>query len=473
MGKLIKWGLIIFGIFFVFWLFTDDSEIVESDYTDEIIKDTIEVSNTYKEAKNTTVLIYMIGSDLESESEEATTDISEMLKAGVGENTNVIIQTMGTKKWANYNISAKRTERYRVEGKSLRLVDDSLPQLDSTKSKTLSDFISWGVNNYKADRYQLILWNHGGGPVYGFGLDQNQSEDEALTIDEIQSALKKANVHFDFIGMDSCIMSSLEVAAVLQPYCDYAILSEDFESGYGWQYTRWLKQIEHSPYIDTVQLGKILVDDMIKSNVDNDEDSATLAVIDESKIGKLYSVWKKFAYENEKKLLNENYSREKKQRGRGFLDSWLYDDSDVTMDSYYITDIMSVASTISSDTSDALKSALNEAIAYYKYTSEDDLTGISICLPYGDKDFYKQLKEVYTNSGFDKDYVNWLNKFVTAKGKDNYYDYSEFDDEWLGWGKYEDDYDWDDWGDYDYEDEDWYDEYEYGFFDAVLDFIFG
>ena len=125
-----------------------------------------------KAEPTTTVLVYMNGSNLESEDGEATIDLNEMVAAGTSDKVNVLVQTMGTKKWdKTFGISGKRTQRYKVSGKGLALVDDSLGQLDTTKASTLQDFISWGAANYPADRYILLFWNHGGGPVYGFGYD--------------------------------------------------------------------------------------------------------------------------------------------------------------------------------------------------------------------------------------------------------------------------------------------------------------
>ncbi len=182
-----------------------------------------------------TVFVYMNGSDLESEDGEATEDLCEMLAANISSQVNVLVETIGTKSWSKrLGIASDHTQRYKAEAGNLVLVDDSLGQLDCTSPDTLADFISWGAENYPANRYILIFWDHGAGPVYGFGYDEHQSEDSVLTIDEIQTAIRQSGIYFDIIGMDSCIMSSLELCCAMYNYCDYMILSEDFESGYGW-----------------------------------------------------------------------------------------------------------------------------------------------------------------------------------------------------------------------------------------------
>ena len=93
------------------------------------------------------------------------------------------------------------------------------------------------------------------------------------------------------------------------------------------------------------------------------------------------------------------------------------------------------------DKTNALRAALKAAIAYYAHgKGNDELTGLSVSLPYGDDYFYEELVKVYTNLGFDSNYIDWLGKFVNASGYDNQYDYSGFCDSWSGWGSYEEDY---------------------------------
>lgn len=120
-----------------------------------------------------------------------------------------------------------------------------------------------------------------------------------LTIDEIQTAIRQSGIYFDIVGMDSCIMSSLELCCAMYNYCDYMILSEDFESGYGWSYTGWLNALSENTSISSEELGKIIVDDMIADNEENGEGSSTLALIDESYMKVLYTAWADFAYAND------------------------------------------------------------------------------------------------------------------------------------------------------------------------------
>lgn len=420
-----------------------------------------------------TVFVYMNGSDLESEDGEATEDLCEMLAANISSQVNVLVETIGTKSWSKrLGIASDHAQRYKAEAGNLVLVDDSLGQLDCTSPDTLADFISWGAENYPANRYILIFWDHGAGPVYGFGYDEHQSEDSVLTIDEIQTAIRQSGIYFDIIGMDSCIMSSLELCCAMYNYCDYMILSEDFESGYGWSYTGWLNALSDNTSISSEELGKIIVDDMIADNEENGEGSSTLALIDESYMKVLYTAWADFAYANEPALLGENYSMHVRGgrrahpvlREKGLFDFLFDEDGDYSMSDYYITDIMAVAQNIESKETEALAAAVNLSICYFNCTDDEvGMTGLSVTLPYGDSEFYGYLYPVFTGVGMDADYVGWLEKFVYAEGYNDYYDYeSWYEDDWEGWDDYEDDWDWIDWlffEDDDYWEDDSWDEW--------------
>lgn len=420
-----------------------------------------------------TVFVYMNGSDLESEDGEATEDLCEMLAANISSQVNVLVETIGTKSWSKrLGIASDHTQRYKAEAGNLVLVDDSLGQLDCTSPDTLADFISWGAENYPANRYILIFWDHGAGPVYGFGYDEHQSEDSVLTIDEIQTAIRQSGIYFDIIGMDSCIMSSLELCCAMYNYCDYMILSEDFESGYGWSYTGWLNALSENTSISSEELGKIIVDDMIADNEENGEGSSTLALIDESYMKVLYTAWADFAYANEPALLGENYSMYVRGgrrahpilREKGLFDFLFDEDGDYSMSDYYITDIMAVAQNIESKETEALAAAVNLSICYFNCTDDEvGMTGLSVTLPYGDSEFYGYLYPVFTGVGMDADYVGWLEKFVYAEGYNDYYDYeSWYEDDWEGWDDYEDDWDWIGWlffEDDDYWEDDSWDEW--------------
>ena len=439
-----------------------------------------------------TVMVYMNGSDLESEYGYATEDLREMLNATLSDNVNVIIQTGGTKKWKTDGISNKHSQRFLVKDKHLELIDDSLGQLDITDEYTLRDFIIYANANYPADRNILIFWDHGGGVVYGYGVDENLNDPyAALTIDEIQRAVRDSGVKFEMIGFDSCLMGGLETACALCDYSDYLIVSEDFESGSGWEYQNWLSLLGYNSSTPMTDVAKVIVNDFIQESLFA-ESEGVLALIDLRYTRLLYSAWTDFAYANEDELLSYDYtmSMQRSERapdsmfeknGKKDIWDWLYTDS-YTMETYcYAVDIMALASTMNTDESNALASVMKSAVLYCSSTAGDSyMTGLSVTLPYGDNDFYDELKDVFTKCGFDNKYLTFLAKFADTDDSITNYDWSSSGFE--GWDTYDDSYY--DWNDYDWNDFDWdsyydsyydfddgyYDSYDYNSYDRDYDY---
>ncbi|MCR5420068.1 MAG: hypothetical protein K6E98_03585 [Lachnospiraceae bacterium] len=366
-----------------------------------------------------TVMIYMIGSDLESKKSEATMDISEMLASGIGNNVNVLIETLGTRKWNDYGIASDHTQIHSIENGELKLVKDDLGQLDSTKKETLAEFVGYCADNYTADRYILLFWDHGAGPVYGFGYDEWQDEEASLTLDEIMEALaENREVKFDIIGMDCCVMANIETALALKDYCKYSVLSEDFVSSIGWDYESWMSELEKNPDISALDLGKLIIDKTVADNeIDPEGRSTTMVMVDESKAMGLFNAWKDYAYLNENKLLALTKSVSSKGGiGSSIRSSiWKTVGKAMAIEDYNICDVSAVMEKTDNTGAKAgiLKEAKHSAICHFKQTgNEGKLNGISVCLPWGDIDFYNKLYKVYNRCGFDEDYIRWLEKFA-------------------------------------------------------------
>lgn len=187
-----------------------------------------------------TLLVYVCGSDLESRFGAASNNIAEMQEATLGEGVNVLIQTGGAKRWQDVAISAMSTDRYLITSGKKQLVDRNTVRQNFGESKTLSDFIKFGVAQYPADKYGLILWNHGAGSLGGVCFDACFGND-ALTLPELGAALADAKEalgkKFEFIGFDACLMATYDTASLLAPYAGYMIASEESEPSSGWDYS--------------------------------------------------------------------------------------------------------------------------------------------------------------------------------------------------------------------------------------------
>jgi len=231
-----------------------------------------------------TLMIYMCAGDLEYISGAATQDLNEMIQSRIPEDgdVTVYIQTGGTKEWRMPGLTNRQAERWVVGSEELRLVE-SLGWVDMGKKGTLEGFLLAGLRDYPADRYGLILWDHGFGPAGG--VCQDEISRNILHLEDIFGALETAShaegYHkFAFIGLDACLMAAYETACYLQPFADYMIASVESEPAGGWSYGGWLPALVQNPGISVVELGTLIVDSYISAYADSPVTYACLSVAD-------------------------------------------------------------------------------------------------------------------------------------------------------------------------------------------------
>ena len=400
MKKAVLILIVIFGIITGIMLISDEEDI-ENIGTD-----------TY------TVMIYMCASDLESDGGYATSDISEMLNATIDDKVNLIIETGGTTQWQDYGISNETNQIYKIENKELKLIKDNLGIQEMTNPQTLTDFIKYCKNEYPADKYSLILWDHGGGAISGFGYDENyENSEDTLTLDELRESLNTTNVNFEFIGFDACLMGNIETAYSVKDFAKYLIASEETEPGGGWNYKELLNKISKNTSADTIEISKAIVDSFIDDNNGffSFED-ATLSVIDLQNVDELYGTLCKFMKNIEEEELDQNkFSVVSKAIGntKSFAEG-----------EYDIIDLVDFAKQINNENSQELIEQVSNTVKYYKNTDlVENTNGISIYIPFSDLSYYEDMIKIYRNINMDEEYISILTKFVNqlVGGKEKSY----------------------------------------------------
>ncbi|MBQ1691689.1 MAG: hypothetical protein II017_02670, partial [Erysipelotrichaceae bacterium] len=177
-----------------------------------------------------TIMVYMCGSDLESQAAMGVYDLQEMSKAKIADNVNVIVYTGGCTKWHTDIISNKVNQIYQVVGNGqIGCLVDNAGTGSMVDPNTLVSFIEFCEENFEANRYELIMWDHGGGSVSGYGYDEKYPKRGSMSLAQIDQALTEADVKFDFIGFDACLMATTETALMLSEHADYMIGSEESE----------------------------------------------------------------------------------------------------------------------------------------------------------------------------------------------------------------------------------------------------
>lgn len=356
-----------------------------------------------------TIMVYMCATDLESRSGMATRDLNEMLKAKLDdEHINLIVETGGTSAWQNNTIPAKKNMIYRVTSQGLEELVPNLGRRSMVEPDNLGSFIEFCAKNYPANRNFLILWDHGGGSISGYGYDELYPNG-TMTLDEVDSALRSADVKFDFVGYDACLMATLETALVSERYSDYLLASEAVEPGTGWYYTNFLSELSENSSIETIDLGKTIIDDFVTASKQASPQSpATLSLIDLAELsGTLPPAFKEFSSSTADLIDQDQYAVVSNARSgsKNFSTS-----SEINQ-----IDLIHFASRLGTDAGSELVSALSDAVKYNRCTTNvSNAYGVSVYFPNGRANGVNTALNTYDKIGMDESYADCIKSFASV-----------------------------------------------------------
>lgn len=355
-------------------------------------------------ADKVTVMVYICGADLESDDGCGTLDINEMLAADLGDNVNVVLETGGCTYWSTPGIRDGEVQRWAIDNGELVELQQ-LGKRPMLNAGELGDFISFAAENYPANRYQLIFWDHGGGSLYGFGYDE-MYPNMVMFLTDIADALEKSSVKFDIVGFDACLMGTIETAYMLEPYADYLIGSEETEPAYGWDYTPWLNALGDNPSIDTVELGKVIVDSFMDHNATDgaqDGPDNTLSVVALREIPGVYEELCDYMENATEALANKEFKMISSAvaRSRSFAEG-----------DYDLIDIMDFAVRADLEGLDELTAVLKSAVKYSDSTANTGVHGLSMYFPYTYLEVYGYAKEIFAEFGYGGPIYEFYDTFV-------------------------------------------------------------
>ncbi len=382
-----------------------------------------------------TVMIYMCGTDLESKYGMATSDLSEMVKANISDKVNVIVETGGAKAWKNSVVSNSVNQIYKVHKGGLERLEDNYGSDSMTAPDNLRDFIKYCNKNYPANRNILILWDHGGGSISGFGYDEKSSSSGSMGLSKINQALTEANVKFDWIGFDACLMSTLETAYVCGNFADYLIASEEVEPGTGWYYTDWLNELSDNSSVSTLELSRGIIDDYVKAcRASSYSAQVTLAVTDLAQLqATIPPLFREFSTSTTELISGDNYKLVSDARAgaRQFSQS-----SRINQ-----VDLSDLALRIGTDEAKALAEAIQSCVKY-NGTTISRCYGLSIYFPYETLTNVSTAVNTYEAIGLDAEYSKCIKSFaslgygaqVGSSASQNPSYGSSSGDSWSDWG---------------------------------------
>jgi len=357
-----------------------------------------------------TILVYMCGTDLESQQGMATSDLKEMANATIGEKINLIIYTGGCRRWRNDVISSSVNQIYQIKNGRFQCLEQDMGSASMVNPDTLAKFIEYGNSHFAANRMCLILWDHGGGSVSGYGYDEKVGHNQSMTLAGINNALKKANVKFDFIGFDACLMATVENGIMLSQYADYMIASEETEPGVGWYYTNWLSRLSSNTSMPTIQIGKMIADDFVAvCDRQCRGQATTLSVIDLAELqATIPTELKEFSIETNDLIQNKEYKTVSSARSktREFAQQSKIDQ----------IDLVDFAKNLGTKEGKSLVKALQSAVKYNKTGgSISHAYGLSIYFPYQRVNKVSQIVSTYQAIGMDEDYMRCIQEFASLE----------------------------------------------------------
>jgi Clostripain family len=201
--------------------------------------------------------------------------------------------------------------RFRVGAGGAEEDAEELGDVDSGDPKTVLDFAAWGMGMMPAERYALVLWNHGSGfrpddfdalyteaerssarvrpaelverarqpvarlfftpsvrtivtrPTEGErAILSDDATGHSLDTIELRKVIEGVNRRLgrklDVLGMDACLMSTFEVAYEVRDLVEIVVGSEELEPNAGWDYAGVLRDLA-SDGLDAEALGRSIV----------------------------------------------------------------------------------------------------------------------------------------------------------------------------------------------------------------------
>ena len=356
-----------------------------------------------------TLMVYLCGADLESRSGMATKDLQEMLNASFGKNLKLIVYTGGCSNWRNNQISSRVNQIWQVEGGKLKCLEDNAGTGAMTSPETLTSFIKYCAKNFKANRYALVLWDHGSGSVSGYGYDERNTRAGSMSLAGLNQAFQNGGVKFDFIGFDTCLMGTVENAMMCSKYADYLIASEETEPGIGWYYTDCLTAWGNDTSMETLDIGKQICDDFVsKCATSCRGQQTTLALIDLAELEHTVpSKLKSFAQSVTSLVSGKQYKTVSNARNgsREFGTSAKVD----------MVDLTDLCNKLNTQESGALAKVIQSAVKYNRTGNISSAYGLSIYFPYNKMSNVDKAVSTYAAIGMDADYAKAIRAFAQVE----------------------------------------------------------
>ena len=148
-------------------------------------------------------------------------------------------------------------------------------------SSTFEEFLNWGLSEFPAEKYGVILWDEDGRGMDGVCFDEVNYRHDPLLASEVYTALENVfedngiQEKFEFIGYDACRMQVQDIAELNSDFFNYMVASQNIRSDDGWEYDAFLEDVYHDE--DTETILRTVVDTYFVGDGINNE--STMSVL--------------------------------------------------------------------------------------------------------------------------------------------------------------------------------------------------
>lgn len=372
------------------------------------------------EKKNKTILMYVVGSNLESQSSNASYDLKEIMQSDVDiDNCNVVAFTGGTNGWLMNIPSDKNCALYLAEdnGENFFYLANIFNDTDMADPTTLEFFLNYAYYAFPADEYDLILWDHGGA-ITGFGVDEKT--ENTMGLNGIDDALNKTpfngNAKMKWIAFDACLMAGLETALLLAEHADYLIASEEVMKGAGFDYS-FLNTVSRATS-NGVDAGRDIADltyEFTVKYINDFVDDFTMSCIDLNKISNVEESLDNLSARISE-VIESVFNEYSSFRINEFEFGFGYDYDTIDLNSF-----ADFWSKYFPSESENLVSAISDAVVY-NIAKRETSKGISVFNAYStlDTNLYDVADYVYKNGEICPNYLDFIEQFkdVYENGSD-------------------------------------------------------
>lgn len=365
-----------------------------------------------------TIMIYMVGSNLESESGLGTVDLNSINYNNMdNKNINVVLIAGGSERWDNNYIDENETSIYELTASGYKKVKTQDIQ-NMGDSKVFSNYLNYVYENYKTDKYDLIFWNHGGA-IYGSEFDDLSGDN--LTLEEMRVGLSNSNFNknnkLETVIFRTCLNGTIEIADTFKDYSDYLVASEEITLGSSITgVLNFINDIEPNDTgtdvgIKFVNSYKEQISKLKNYYGSSEYIYSTYSVVDLSKIEKLVESLNSFVDDIN---VSENYNKIAKTRSNLYQYAYTQS-SDPTYDTVDLYNLVNNLEDLSLDKANVVLNNLESAIVY-NWATNNKSRGMSIYFPYnGSNDIKKYFLNVYKSLNSFSSYNNFISNFYLVQ----------------------------------------------------------